>query len=166
MLRALLSAAFAAVVLLSAPAAFAHAGHDLGPTTAIGTLELRGGFARATLPNAPVGGAFVTITNNGATDDRLVSVGSPAADVGQLHEMKMEGDVMKMRALPDGIVIPAGETVTLEPSGLHIMLMGLKQALVEGETVKLTLTFEKAGSVEVELPILGTAADSTGHANH
>ena len=165
MLRTFLSAAFAAIVLLSSPAAFAHAGHDLGPTTAIGTLELRGGFARATLPNAPVGGAFVTITNNGATDDRLVSVSSPAADVGQLHTMEMVGDVMKMHALPDGIVIPAGQTVTLEPSGLHIMLMGLKQALVEGETLKVTLTFEKAGSVDVELPILGTAADNP-HSSH
>lgn len=166
MLRALFSAAFAAIVLLSSPLAFAHEGHDLGPTVAIGTLELRGGFARATLPNAPVGGAFITITNNGATDDRLVSVSSPAADVGQLHTMEMVGDVMKMRALPDGIVIPAGQTVTLEPGGLHMMLMGLKQAFVEGQTLTVTLTFEKAGSVEVELPILGTAADSTGHANH
>jgi periplasmic copper chaperone A len=166
MLRAFVRAAFAAIVLLSAPAAFAHAGHDLGPTTAIGTLELRGGFARATLPNAPVGGAFITITNNGATDDRLVSVSSPAADVGQLHDMQMEGDVMKMRALPDGIVIPAGQTITLEPSGLHMMLMGLKQALVEGETLTVTLTFEKAGSVDVDLPILGTAAEAPMHMDH
>jgi periplasmic copper chaperone A len=165
MLRAFVRAAFAAIVLLSAPAAFAHEGHDLGPTTAIGTLELRGGFARATLPNAPVGGAFITITNNGATDDRLVSVSSPAADVGQLHTMEMVGDVMKMRALPDGIVIPAGQTVTLEPAGLHMMFMGLKQALVEGERLTVTLTFEKAGNVEVELPILGTAADNP-HSNH
>ena len=165
MLRALFSAAFAAIVLLSSPVAFAHAGHDLGPTIAIGTLELRGGFARATLPNAPVGGAFITITNNGATDDRLVSVSSPAADVGQLHTMEMVGDVMKMRALPDGIVIPAGQTVTLEPAGMHMMFMGLKQALVKGEKLTVTLTFEKAGSVEVELPILGTAADNP-HSNH
>ncbi|MGV8951967.1 MAG: copper chaperone PCu(A)C [Cypionkella sp.] len=166
MLRALFSAAIAAIVLLSSPLAFAQAGHDHAPTTTIGTLELGGGFARATLPNAPVGGAFVTITNTGTSDDLLVSVSSPAADVGQLHEMKMDGDVMKMRALPDGLVIPAGQTVTLEPQGLHIMLMGLKQALVEGETVKLTLTFEKAGSVDLDLPILGTAADAPMQMNH
>jgi copper(I)-binding protein len=166
MLRAFFRAAFAAIVLSSSAPAFAHEGHNLGPTTAIGTLELRGGFARATLPNAPVGGAFLTITNNGATPDRLVSVSSPAADVGQMHEMSMQGDVMKMRALPDGIVIPAGETVTLAPAGLHIMFMGLKQPFVEGQTVKITLTFEEAGSVDLDLPVLGAAADGAMHMDH
>ena len=166
MLRASIRAAFAAIVMLSSAAVFAHEGHNLGATKAVGTLELRGGFARATLPNAPVGGAFVTITNNGATPDRLVSVSSPAADVGQIHDMSMEGDVMKMRELPDGVVIPAGETVTLEPAGLHIMFMGLKQPFVEGQTVKVTLTFEEAGSVDLDLPVLGAAADSSMPMDH
>ncbi|MET3898813.1 copper(I)-binding protein [Devosia sp. UYZn731] len=166
MLRAFFRAAFAAVVMLSSTAAFAQEGHGPAAPVAVGTLELSGGFARATLPNAPVGGAFVTITNKGATDDRLVSVSSPAADVGQIHDMSMEGDVMKMRQLPDGVVIPAGETVTLEPAGLHMMFMGLKQPFVEGQTVKITLTFEAAGRVDLDVPVLGAAADSAMHMDH
>lgn len=163
MFRTFARAAFAAFVLLSTSSAFAHEGHDLGPTIAIGTLELRAGFTRATLPNAPVGGGFLTITNNGSTDDRLVTVSSPAAETVQMHEMKLEGDIMKMRALPEGIIVPAGQTVTLKPGGLHIMLMGLKQAFVEGETITITLTFEHAGSIDFALPVLGAAADSSAH---
>lgn len=133
-----------------------------------GDLEVSGAFTRATLPNAPVGGGFMTITNTGIEPDRLVSASSPVAGVAQLHEMKMEGDVMKMGELPDGIAIPAGETVTLEPGGLHIMLMDLKAPLVEGEEVPVTLTFEKAGTVEVLLEVAGSAADAPieDHGHH
>jgi len=166
MLRAFFHAAFAAIVLLSPTLAFAHEAPGLGQTTVIGTLELKGGFARATLPNAPVGGAFVTITNNGATPDQLLSVSSTVAGQGQLHEMSMAGDVMKMRQLPDGVPVPAGETVTLQPMGLHIMLMGLKQPLVEGQTLTLTLTFAKAGTVDLEVPIMGAAADTAMPMDH
>jgi copper(I)-binding protein len=166
MLAALFRAAFAAIVMLSSTAAFAQESHDAGAPVAIGSLELSGGFARATLPNAPVGGAFVTITNNGTTDDRLISVSSPAADVGQIHDMAMQGEVMKMRQLPDGVVIPAGQTVTFQPAGLHMMFMGLKQPFVEGETVRITLTFEQAGSVDLDLPVLGAAADSAMQMGH
>ncbi|MDB5586679.1 MAG: Copper metallochaperone [Devosia sp.] len=166
MLRTFFRAAVAAIVMLSSTAAFAQEGHDMGAPVVVGTLELSGGFARATLPNAPVGGAFVTITNNGTTDDRLVSVSSSAADVGQIHDMSMQGDVMKMRQLPDGVVIPAGETITFQPAGLHMMFMGLKQPFVEGQTVKITLTFEQAGSVDLDVPVLGAAADSAMHMDH
>ncbi|WP_375450162.1 copper chaperone PCu(A)C [uncultured Devosia sp.] len=166
MFRALFRAALAAIVLLYPTLALAHEGHDLGPTTAIGTLELRGGFTRATLPNAPVGGGFVTITNNGATPDRLVSVSTPAAEVGQLHDMTMDGDVMKMRAMTEGVVIPPGQTVTLAPGGLHMMFMGLKGAFVEGQSVAVTLTFERAGTVTLDLPVLGAAADAPMHMDH
>lgn len=166
MLAAFFRAAFAAIIMLSPATAFAQESHDPGASAAMGTLELSGGFARATLPNAPVGGAFVTITNKGATDDRLVSVSSPAAGVGQIHEMSMQGDIMKMRPLADGIVIPAGATVTLAPAGLHIMFMGLKQPFVEGQTIKVTLTFEVAGSVDLDLPVLGTAADAAMPMDH
>ncbi len=133
-----------------------------------GDLVIGGGFTRATLPNAPVGGGYVTITNNGTAADRLISAASPVAGVAQIHEMKMEGDLMKMNELPEGVEIPAGATVTLKPGGLHIMLMQLQQPLVEGTTVPLTLTFEKAGSVEVELSVespaaKGPAEDHSGH---
>lgn len=130
-----------------------------------GDLALNGPFARATLPNAPVAGGFLTIVNSGAEDDRLVSASAAIADETQIHEMAMEGDVMKMRPLPDGIAIPAGESVVLEPGGFHLMFMGLKGAFVEGETVPVTLTFEKAGPVEVGLHVGAPAADAPHHGN-
>ena len=153
-------ATFVAALLLVTPA-FAHNG-----VTHLGSINISAPFTRATLPNAPVGGGFLTIENTGDTDDRLVSVTAKVSGDVQLHEMAMEGDVMKMRELPDGIVIPAGETVTLAPGGLHIMFMGLNQAFVEGETVTVTLTFEKAGTVEVPLPVTTAAADAPAATEH
>ncbi len=159
--------AFAAAL---APAAPALAQHDAAPMAhgqsaviTIGDIEISGAFTRATLPNAPVAGGFLTLTNKGSQDDRLVSVQTPIAKEGQIHEMAMEGDVMKMRQLADGIVIPAGQTVTLEPGGLHLMFMGLTGAIAEGDAVPVTLTFENAGSVTGELLAGATAAASAGH---
>lgn len=156
MLR-LVRAAAVSIVLLVTPA-FAHNG-----VTHLGPINISVPFARATLPNAPVGGGFMTIENTGTEADRLVSITSTVADKSEIHEMGMEGDVMKMRALTDGLEIPAGETIVLSPGGLHLMFMGLKGAFVEGETVSVTLTFEKAGTVDVELPVLGAAADEAPH---
>lgn len=139
-----------------------HAGHgdhmaatDPGgftPVTA-GDLELTAGFTKAMLPGQPVGGGFVTITNKGGEDDRLVSATSSQAGEVQLHEMAMEGDVMKMRQLTDGIAIPAGETVELKPGGMHLMFFKVAAAFKEGATVNVTLTFEKAGAIDVVLPV-------------
>jgi uncharacterized protein YcnI/copper(I)-binding protein len=136
---------------------------------AVGDIAISGAFTRATLPNAPVGGGFLTLANSGAQDDVLVSASAGFAAEVQLHEMAMDGDVMRMRQLTGGIAVPAGETVTLAPGGLHIMFMGLKAPLVEGETVAVTLTFETAGTVTIDLPVLGTAADEAdggGHHGH
>lgn len=162
MIRAVLRAAFAASVLFAVPA-FAHDG-----VVHLGDINISAPFSRATLPNAPVGGGFMTIENTGAEAERLVSVTANVSGAVQIHEMAMQGDVMKMRQLADGVEIPAGETVTLAPGGIHIMFMGLTQAFVEGESVPVTLTFEKAGSVDVELPVLGTAADAApdAHTTH
>jgi copper(I)-binding protein len=128
------------------------------PAATIGNIELSGAFTRATLPNAPVAGGFVSISNTGSTDDTLIAATSPVAGEVQLHEMKMEGDVMKMQELPGGIPVPAGQTVMLKPGGLHLMFMQLKQPLVEGNQVPVTLTFEKAGTVELLLDVGGAAA--------
>ena len=117
----------------------------------LGDLAISGAFSRATLPNAPVGGGFLSITNNGAEDDVLVSASAPIAAQTQLHEMSVEDGVMRMHEVEGGIVVPAGTTVTLSPGGLHIMFMGLTGAIVEGETVPVTLTFEKAGTVTIDL---------------
>ena len=153
MLR-LLRAALAAAILVVTPA-FAHNG-----VIHLGNINISLPFTRATLPNAPVAGGFLTIENTGTESDRLISLTSEIADETQIHEMAMQGDVMKMRPLAEGLEIPAGETVVLAPGGFHIMFMGLKQTLVEGETITVTLTFEKAGTVDVVLPIEAAAADA------
>lgn len=138
-----------------------HGAHSGMAGYSAGELTISYPFSRATLPNAPVAGGFFTVTNNGAEDDRLIGASSAVADHLEVHEMAMDGDVMRMRELKDGLPIPAGETVELKPGGYHIMFMGLNQPLVEGETVKVTLTFEKAGEVEIELSI--GAPNSKGH---
>jgi copper(I)-binding protein len=126
-------------------------------------ITLSGGFTRATLPGAPVAGGFVTIANTGAEDDVLIGAMAGIAKETQIHEMAMEGDVMKMSQLADGLVIPAGETVTLAPGGFHIMFMGLNGPLVEGESLPVTLEFKNAGKVTIELPIGATAATAPAH---
>lgn len=159
-----LSLALVAALCLAMPAL----AHDTAKPAAmaVGNIEISGAFSRATLPNAPVGGGFLTITNMGAEDDTLVAASAPIAAETQIHEMAMEGEVMKMRQLKDGIVLPAGESVTLEPGGLHIMFMGLNTALAEGETVPLTLTFARAGTITIDMPVGATAADAPAHAGH
>ncbi len=135
---------------------------SIAPTSAadvtLGALTLSGAFTRATLPNAPVGGGYLTITNTGTEDDRLVAATAAFAGDVQIHEMKMEGDLLRMAELADGLPIPAGETVTLAPGGYHLMFMQLGEALVEGTEVPVTLTFEKAGTIEIMLAVEGIAA--------
>lgn len=155
------------LTLHAAQTANEHAGHNMAMHNAVvtlGDLEISNGFARATLPKAPVGGGFVTIVNKGAEDDTLVSAVSDVAGEVQLHNMRVENDVMKMYEMEGGIPIPAGETVTLAPGGLHIMFMQLKQQLAEGSKVKVTLTFEKAGSIDVMLDVRSVGAK--GSMNH
>ena len=119
----------------------------------VGDLELTAGFTRAMLPGQPVGGGFVTIKNAGATDDVLIAAESPASGRVELHEMAMVNDVMTMRQLKGGIPVPAGTTVELKPGGLHMMFMDVKEPFVEGAQVSVKLTFEKAGTVELVLPV-------------
>ena len=144
-------AAVALAVLWSTAAAGAH-GYKLG------TLEIGHPWARATPPTAPAGGGYLTVTNKGTTADRLVAVRSPAAGSVQVHEMKMEGNVMRMREVEGGLAIPPGATVALAPGGLHLMMMGLKEPLKQGERVPVTLVFEKAGSIDVELAVTAMGA--------
>jgi copper(I)-binding protein len=131
----------------------------------VGDLEITAAFARATLPGAPTGGAYLTITNKGTSPDTLVSVTSPAAGKVSLHTMHMDGSVMKMEPVPGGIQIPAGQTVTMAPDGLHMMFEHLTQPFVQGHAVPVTLTFAHAGSVEIRIPVLGIAAKSAGAAD-
>jgi copper(I)-binding protein len=125
----------------------------------IGDLEIVHPWSRQPLPAANAGAGFFTITNNGKSDDRLVKATARISDNVQIHEMAMKDDVMEMKELKDGLVIPAGGSVELKPGSYHIMFMDLKERPVEGTAFEGTLTFEKAGTVdvvyEVEAPNAG-----------
>lgn len=138
-----------------------HGHHHGDMAVMAGPLEIKAPFAKATLPNQPVAGGFLTVTNTGDADDTLVAAKSPAAGRMEIHEMAMEDNVMKMRELAGGLVIPAGGTVMLKPGGYHIMFMDLAGPLVAGESVDVTLTFEKAGDVTITMPVV--ARDGAGH---
>jgi copper(I)-binding protein len=145
----------AAVALFGLPAA----AHDY----TLGSLKIGHPWARATPPSAPSGGGFLTVTNTGTTADRLVSASSPAAGQIQIHEMKMDGAIMRMRELENGVEIPPGATVTLAPGGVHLMMMGLKNPLQAETRVPLTLVFEKAGKIDVELTVVALGASPGAH---
>ena len=131
-------------------------------------VAVDGAWARASVQGQKASGAFMRLTAPEAT--RLVRVESPVAGVAEVHEMKMEGDVMKMRALP-GLDLPAGKAVELKPGGYHVMLMDLKTPLVKGANVPLTLVFRDAKGIEsqqqVQLPVGTTAPGAqAGHGTH
>ncbi|HWR95235.1 MAG TPA: copper chaperone PCu(A)C [Arenimonas sp.] len=113
-------------------------------------LRFGNAWVRATPPNARVAGGFLRIENTGKSGDRLISASTDAAASAEIHEMTMQGDIMQMRQLTEGLAIPAKQTVTLKPGGLHLMLIAPKQAITEGQKVKITLLFEKAGSRTIE----------------
>ncbi|WP_099866132.1 copper chaperone PCu(A)C [Pararhizobium haloflavum] len=131
----------------------------------VGDIAIGHPWTRATPPSATIGGGYLTLDNGGATTDRLVGGSSPVAERVEIHTMEIDGGVMKMRKLADGVEIPAGETVDLAPGGLHIMLIGLKQPIAEGDMVPVTLEFEQGGSVEVEFAAgpVGAPAPDGGH---
>lgn len=129
----------------------------------LGALEISQPWARATASTAPTGGGYLTITNTGKTPDRLISTSSPAADKVQVHEMKMDGNIMRMRQVDHGLEIPPGATVKLAPGGLHLMMMGLKGPLKQGAHVPVTLTFEKAGRIDIELAVGSMGASHAPH---
>ena len=130
-----------------------------------GAIEIRQPWTRATPPTAESGGGFLVLTNTGTTPDRLIAVKSQAADKAEIHEMKMDGNVMRMRELEKGIEIPPGATVELKPGGFHIMFMGLKAPFAKDGKVPATLVFEKAGNIDVELQVaaLGAVAPAAKH---
>src|SRR5215211_4476506 len=144
---------------------------DGGPRTAVATAAYRVGalvieapWSRATPGGAKVAGGYMRITNAGTEPDRLVGGSLPAAARFAVHEMSMQGEVMRMRPLETGLEIKPGATVELKPGGYHIMFMDLTEPLKEGQTLKGTLLFEKAGAVTVEYAVRGIAA--RGEAEH
>lgn len=119
---------------------------------ALGGLAVTQPWARFTAPGAANGAAYLVIRNNGAEPDRLIGAATPRAAKVELHESAMEGEVMTMRPR-EAIEIKPSETVRFEPGGLHIMLFGLSAPLKEGEAFPLTLRFEKAGALTIEVEV-------------
>jgi copper(I)-binding protein len=116
-----------------------------------GDLQVGHPWARPTVPGQPSGGAYLSIENKGKTGDKLVSVSSPVAKSSEIHTMSMDGNVMKMREV-GSIDIKPSEKIAMQPgNGYHIMLIGLSQPLKVGDKIPLTLTFEKAGKLEVSI---------------
>lgn len=143
---------------LLAPAALAH-DYKAGP------LMIGHPWSRATPAGAKVGGGYLSIENTGATADRLVSVSVPFAGRAEIHEMAVTNGVMTMRPLEQGVDVPAGGKIELKPGGFHLMFLDLKEPLKQDERVKGTLTFEKAGTVEVEFKVesIGFKGGETEH---
>jgi copper(I)-binding protein len=128
----------------------------------VGSLVIDHPWARATPGGAKVAAGYMTITNKGAAPDRLIGGSLQRAGRIELHEMRMEGDVMRMRQLPRGLEIKPGQSVKLAPGGYHLMFMGLKAPLKQGERIKGQLTFEKAGTIDIEYAVESIGAKSSG----
>jgi periplasmic copper chaperone A len=132
----------------------------------IGALEIQQPWARATPKGSRTAAGYVAIKNTGTALDRLTGGSLAGAGGAQVHEMRMDGGVMKMRPMPDGVEIRPGETVELKPGGFHLMFTDLKARLVKGQSVKGTLTFANAGTVDVEFAIQAMGATGGGDADH
>jgi copper(I)-binding protein len=128
----------------------------------VGGLKILAPWARATPKGASVGGCYMKIANTGSAADRLIGGASDISSRFEVHEMSMDNGVMKMRPLANGIEIKPGQTVELNPSGYHVMLVGLKQQLMQGDHFKATLEFEKAGKVDVEFIVESIGARTGG----
>jgi copper(I)-binding protein len=155
------SFAVAHAFLLAFAALLAGASVSAAHEFKVGDLEIGHPWSRATPAGAKVAGGYLTITNNGGAPDRLVSITSDIADKSEVHEMAVKDGVMTMRPVEGGLEIPAGGKVELKPSGYHVMFTGLRQQPKQGENFAATLTFEKAGSVDVEFAVeaLGSSGE-------
>lgn len=150
-MRTLLVAAALAAGLITAGPSWAEHGHP----------HAAHAWARATPPTAKVGAVYVALYA-GPGGDRLVAVSSSAAERAEVHETRMKDGVMTMTSL-DGVDIPDGTRVVLEPGGVHIMLIGLTAPLKQGESIPLTLTFESIGDLTVDVDVRGPGAKTSGH---
>ncbi len=155
--RALLACVAAALALAPTIAA--------AQSTTAGSLVIEKPWSRATPASAAVAGGYVVIRNTGEAPDRLLGGASDVAGRVEIHEMTMQNDVMRMRAMPQGLEIKPGQSVELKPGGYHVMFMDLKRPLKEGDKVAATLNFEKAGSVPLQFSVqaLGAQAPTHGH---
>ncbi|RFB80686.1 copper chaperone PCu(A)C [Methylovirgula sp. 4M-Z18] len=160
-LARILSSAALAVGLAAASLASAPARADMSTVYTAGKMKVSMPWTRATPKGVDVAVGYVTITNTGTEPDRLTGGSTSVAAHFELHEMSTSGGVMKMREL-EGIDIKPGQTVELKPNGFHIMMTDLKQQIKKGDHIKATLTFEKAGSVDVDFEAGGVGGGMPG----
>src|SRR5215470_3229959 len=157
------------ILVLAGVVALFLAQVSVAPTFAadydVGSIHISQPWSRATPKGAKAGAGYMTITNKGTTPDKVSCVSDDASAQCEIHSMTMEGGLMKMRPVEGGLEIKPGETVTLAPSGFHVMFRNLKQPLQQGKTVKATLKFDKAGSVDVEYPVMAIGATAPGTAS-
>jgi hypothetical protein len=146
MLKILLPAAMAAVLMASPAVAAVH-------DYSLGALKIADASSRPTPPGAPTAAGYLTITNTGRAPDQLVGGDSPLAGKVEIHQMSMTSGIMRMRVVPGGLPIPAGQTVRLEPGGYHLMLIGPKRAFRIGDSIPVTLRFQRAGTVRIDLDV-------------
>jgi copper(I)-binding protein len=158
---------FVRLAAIAAAIAFAPvAGADEPVMARANGILIEDGYAHAALPSAPTGAAYMRITNESDADDRLLEVRTEAADRAALHDHEMQDGIARMRPVAGGIEVPAHATVVLETGGLHVMLMGLAAPLQDGDSVAMTLVFERAGEIPVTLPVdLGRGGTAGGHAH-
>ncbi|WP_127090462.1 DUF1775 domain-containing protein [Aquabacter cavernae] len=156
-----------------APGLKLAAAADAGAVAKAGDLAVATPWSRATPGGAKVAGGYLTVTNGGTTPDRLTGGTFAQAGRVEIHEMAMKDGVMTMRPLADGLEIPPGASVSFAPGGYHLMFFDLKQPLKEGDSVKGTLTFQKAGTVDVTFDVRGIGAGAPssapaagGHGEH
>jgi copper(I)-binding protein len=138
------------------------AGSALAHGFKAGSLEIEHPWARATAPSARTGAVYLTVNNTGAEADRFVSASTPVAEHTELHTTINDNGVMRMRAV-DSLEVAPGSPATLAPGALHLMLMGLKEPLTKGKAFALTLTFEKAGPVTVQVAVQGAGDTAPEH---
>lgn len=134
--------------------------------TKVGSVVVAQPWSRATAPGAANGAAYLTLSNDGSTADRLVAASAPVAAKVELHTHLMDNGVMRMRPVEGGIDVDPGAPVVLQPGGLHVMLMGLKAPLQQGQTFPLTLRFEKGGEGMVEVMVQAAGAMGMGAHQH
>jgi copper(I)-binding protein len=151
-----LAAAFALTLAQLAATAAQATDYNVGP------IQISAPWARATPKGATAGAAYMTITNTGKTPDKVTCVASDASAECQIHTMTMDNGVMQMRPVEGGLEIKPGETVTLKPGSFHMMLVNLKHPLEQGNTIKATLKFDTAGSVDLDYPIAAIGAAAPG----
>lgn len=133
---------------------------------AVTAIVVANPWIRAMAPNAPAAGGFLTLRNEGAAPDRLLAVRTGDAARVEIHEMREENGVMRMRELTDGLALPAGATVTLAPGGQHLMFMEPARRFAEGETVNVELQFERGGTRTVQFAVKPLTATGEAHARH